>query len=238
MNEEPNAPMPNETAGVFGWLDIWIRAVTKPNEQTYVSIASSPNAKTSTALIWMFISSLISFFFGSLVQGATIGRLMEQFGTQAAPRSSFGVNFVSALCGAPVAAVIFVVTFVISVGIIQWVAKMFGGTGTFEQLVYTLAAIAVPVTLASSIVSLFSVIPYVGVCFGVLSFLLSLYLLVLEIIAIKAVNGFGYGQAIASFFLPVLVIACCAAVVVGGLMSFLAPAISQTFESINSELIP
>ena len=238
MNEEMNAPLPPEPEpeGVSGWFATWIKAATKPNEQTFASIGSSPNAKMTTAFLWVFLGSLLNFFVASLVQGAVMGSMMQQFGLDAPVSRGLGAGFVGLICGAPVAAIISVIFFAMFTGIVQWVAKMFGGTGTFEKLAYVFAAITVPFTLFSSVLTLLSAIPFVGMCFGILSIAVGIYVVVLEVMAVKGVNGFGWGQAAGSFFLPGIVLFCCIAVVVAGLMSVLAPAIRDTFNQLNQGL--
>ena len=238
MNEDMNTPMSPEPAGFSSWLSTWMDAVTKPNEQTYINIASSPNAKTTTAFLWVFISSLISVFIASLAQGAIMGRMMQDFGVDGFSSGGAGVSIISAICGAPVGALVSVLFFAIFTGVVQWVAKMFGGTGTFEQLAYVFAAISVPFTLTSSVLTLLGAIQYVGVCFGILGFAVAIYAIVLELMAIKAVNGFGWGPAAGALFLPGIVIFCCVAVVIIGAFSILAPAISDTFNQINQGLLP
>jgi len=226
-------PMSPEPTGVAGWFNIWMKAVTKPNEQTYADLASSATGKTTTALLWVFISLLVSFFFTSLVQGAMMKQVFQQFGVDVAPQGGFGTSLISAICGAPIAAVVGVVFFAAFTGIVQWIAKMFGGNGTFEQLLYAFAAISVPFTLVGIILTLLGAIPYVGFCFGILSLALSIYVIVLEVIAVKGVNNFGWGQAAGSLLIPFFVIFCCVAVVVGGLMAALGVAVSDTFNQIN-----
>jgi len=237
MNEDMNTPMSPEPAGFSSWLSTWMDAVTKPNEQTYINIASSPNAKTTTAFLWVFLGSLISVFIASLVQGAIMGQMMQDFGIEGFSRGT-GVSLISAICGAPVGALVSVLFFAMFTGVVQWVAKMFGGTGTFEQLAYVFAAISVPFTLISSVLTLLGAIPYVGACFGVLGFAAAIYVIVLELMAVKAVNGVGWGPAAGALFLPGLVIFCCVTVVVIGALSVLAPAISDTFNQINQGLLP
>lgn len=236
MNEQMNEPVYSpEPTGVAGWFSIWMQAITKPNEQTYASLASTATGKTSTALLWVFIGSLVNFFFVSLVQGAAMKQVFDQFGMEAAPRS-LGASLISAICGAPIAAVISVVFFAAFTGVVQWIAKMFGGRGTFEQLLYVFAAITVPFTLISSVFTLLAAIPYVGACFGILSFGLSIYFLVLEVMAVKGVNGFGWGQAAGSLLLPGFVIFCCVAILVAGMVAALGPAISEVFNNIGQGL--
>lgn len=238
MNQQDNIPMSPEPSGFSSWLSTWIEAATKPNEMTYAKLASSPNAKMSTAFLWVFIGSLVNFFVVSLVQGAVMAQMMQQFDFQEMPVRTLGGGFLSALCGAPVGAVVSVIFFAIFTGVVQWVAKMFGGRGTFEQLAYVFAAITVPFTLVSSVLTLFAAIPYVGACFGFLGLALGIYVLVLELMAIKGVNQFGWGQAAGALFLPGIVLFCCIAAVILGFFTLLAPAVSETFDQINPGLLP
>jgi hypothetical protein len=116
------------------------------------------------------------------------------------------------------------------------VARMFKGTGTFSQLAYTVAAISVPVSLVSSILTPFSGIQYVNICTGLLSLGLVLYALVLEVMAVKAVNKFGWGEAAGSVLLPSVVLCCCVSIVVFGIIGALGPVLNDTFNSINQSL--
>lgn len=231
MNEEMNASMPPEpAAGVAGWFAVWKDAVTKPNEQTYAGFAASAGGKLSIALLWVFLGSLVTSFFAALVQGPMMRQMMQQFQQMGVdmPAIPLGAgSFLSALCGAPVVAVITVVFFAISVGITQWVAKMFGGKGNFEQLAYAFAAISLPISLASAVLTLLSAIPYIGLCFSIVSLAVSIYGIVLSVMAVKGVNQFGWGEALGSFFLPVILFACVCACVVFGLFAALGSVLNQ-----------
>ena len=73
------------------------------------------------------------------------------------------------------------------------------------------------VKIVSSLFVLLSAIPFVGICAGVISFGLSIYVLVLQVMAVKAVNRFGWGQAAGSVFIPgCVVFILCACLVAGG----------------------
>ncbi len=209
MNEQMNAPMIPPPSGVSEWLSVWRDALTKPNEQTFYNIAQSPNAKLTTALIWVFLGSLVNILFASLVQGAIFRQMMRNtnFGQNALPRS--GVGILASVCVGPI---ISVVGFVIFVGIVQLLARMFGGRGTFEQLAYATAAIVTPFSLINSVFTLLAAIPFVGLCFGLVSLLGVLYVIALEVMAVKGVNQFGWGQALGSYFLPGIVLCCCLSV--------------------------
>ena len=240
MSEQMNAPMLPAPSGVSAWLSTWREAITRPSEQTFARIAQSPQAKSTTAFLWIFVTSLLSSFLASLVQGALVRQMLQnsdlgidQFGGPAN-------TIITAICGAPVAAVISTVVFAAVVGVVQLVAKMFGGTGTYDQLAYALGAILAPYYLFSGFVSLLAAIPvpFVGLCFGSLGLIALLYVVVLEVMAVKGVNQFGWGQAAGSVLLPLFVLGCCIAAVVAGLVSVLGPALQDAFEQIVPTLAP
>lgn len=235
MNEPTNAPMLPPPSGIAEWGTVWRDALTRPSEQTFARIARSPNAKSTTAFLWIFLGSLISSLLALPAQGVLMRQILQNsgLGDQGFPAATAG-GIGSVICGAPIAAVISVVIFAIVVGVVQLLARMFGGTGTFDQLAYAIASIVTPFYLVSGVIGLLSAIPYAGACFGILGFFLALYVLVLEVMAVKGVNQFGWGQAIGSMLLPVFAIACCFAVAVAGIFSLLGPQMQDIFNSITT----
>jgi Flp pilus assembly pilin Flp len=238
MSEQMNTPMLPPPSGMAGWFSVWKDAVTKPNEQTFAQIAQSPEAKLTTALLWIFLGSLVNLLVTFLVQGAVMSQALQNsdFGGQSLPGGAAGNALITAVCGAPIAAVISVALFALLTGVVQLVAKMFGGRGTFDQLAYALAAILTPFYIVSALLTLLAAIPFVGACFGIVALGVGIYVLVLEVMAVKGVNLFGWGQAIASLLLPAFVLGCCIAVGVFGILQALGPAISDTFESLQQSL--
>lgn len=244
MNETSNTPMSPEPAGVAGWFSIWLNAVTKPSEQAYSALAGSADAQTNNrAFTWVFLagtaSAIISGILQALLQLAGLAPQMPGLSDLVgnAPSSAIG-SLGIALCASPVAGAFAVLFFAIFVGIVQWVAKMFKGTGNFSQLAYVTAAISVPFTLVSSVLTPFSALGVVGYCFGGVSLLLGLYGMYLQLLAVKSVNRFGWGEAAGSYFLPVLAFGCLCACVAFGLTSLLLPAVSETFNQITPNLAP
>ena len=232
MNEVPNAPMlPVRSSSI---LQTWMNALTKPNEQTYAQLAASPEAKTSTALLWVFIGSLIQSLIAIPMQGRIMAQMMQGTGLE----NQAGPGLVGILCGAPIAAVITVVFFSAFTGIVQWVAGLFGGKGSFEKLAYVFAAITVPFTLLSALITLLSAIPYVGLCFGIIGLLAGLYVLVLQVMAVKGVNQFDWLPAAGSLFLPFIAFICCISAGVAGLVSLAGPAMQDIFNQINQSIAP
>jgi Yip1 domain len=234
MNEPSNAPMLPPPSGFSAWTSVWRDALTRPSDQTFARIGLSPNAKASTGLLWVFLGSLVNFFLVSLIQGRLMSQMMQNsdLGVQVAP--ALGGGLMAAICGAPIGALISTVLFALAIGIVQVIAKMFGGRGTFDQMIYAVAAIVAPFSIISGLLTLLSAIPvpFVGFCFGLLGLVGGLYVLALEVMAVKGVNQFGWGQAAASLLLPVFAIACCVAVFVGGVLTLLAPEMMDTFNSI------
>lgn len=240
MNEPSNTPMMPPAPGPTGWLPVWTRALTQPKEETFAALAASPNAKASTGYLWYFVGSIVQFLLASLVQGAMMGQMMQQFGADASQfdTGGLGTTLITAICGAPIAAAISTAFFAVGVLIVQWIAKMFGGRGTNDQLTYTLSAVLTPYLFISGFLTLLTAVPYVGFCFGLVSALGGLYILVLEIMAVKAVNQFGWGAAIGSLLIPLLVIAFLCACLIAGTFMLLGPMVGNVFSSINQSLTP
>lgn len=234
MDQIPsNAPIMDPNPTPAGWVQTWIKAVTKPNEQTFAELTESSDASSRTAFIWAVIAGALNgivlglvFMISMVLQGDL------QFD------SDMGV-MIGFLCGLPIiGAIMMPISLAISTGLTQWVAKLFGGTGSFEKLAYAFSAIWFPLILVSLVISLFSAIPLVGLCISLLSYVVLFYQLFLEIVAVKAVNRFDWGPAIGSVLIPGFVIFFfCGCIVIGGLM-LMGPMIGEVFSGINQGLTP
>ncbi len=228
-----NAPLMQPKPGPTGWLPIWIKAVTKPSEGTFAELAHSPEAKASQAYLWIFVTALISFLIAVVIQMLF---LSLGFGQQNQDLAGLlGSSLIGLVCAVPVFAGLSVLGFIINTGLVQWVAGLFKGVGTFNQLAYAFGAIAAPITLISSVLSFFYAIPFVGLCLLPVSILLGLYALILEVIAVKGVNKFGWGQAIGSVLVIPAVLFLCSCLVIG-ILTLLGPAVGNVFSEINQSL--
>ena len=239
MSEAPMPESPMTPSSPPSFFQTWVDALTKPREETYAAIAAAPNARAMTGYLWVFLASIVSSLITLLVQGSTIRNQLSQAGLgQQQFGSGFGTVAVTVLCGTPIAAILGAVFFAIFAAIVQWIAKMFGGKGTNDQLAYTLAAISAPYALVSSVLVLLSAIPFVGFCFSIVAALGGIYAIVLAVMAVKAVNQFGWGPAIGSYFIPGLVVflvCCCLAAVVAAVSG---AALGNVFSTLNQSLIP
>lgn len=228
---------PAMSSGSKSVFQDWIDAITKPSETTFAALAVSPNAKATTAYLWYFVAMLVELLCASLVQGAVLRAAVEQQGYGGnLPGGGLGFTLITAICGAPILAVIGTLFFAIWTAIIQWIAKMFGGRGTFDQMAYAFSAIAVPYALVAAVLILLGAIPFVGLCFRILSILATLYIIVLNVMAVKGVNQFGWGPAFGALFIPGLVIGFLCCCLIFGLSAVLGASIGNIFNSINQSL--
>jgi hypothetical protein len=245
MSEFDNTPITPPSPGApgpAGWMSVWIKAVTQPNEQTFVDITEHPDMSAKTAYIWVFIagtfSGIIQAFAQAISTATGLNALsqipgLEQYFPQTTGGGGLAIGaFIGGICAAPFVGLLSVLFFALLVAIIQWIAKLFGGAGTYDKLLYAFAAISVPFTIISSIFVLFSAIPFVGICTGIISLGLSIYVLVLQVMAVKAVNRFGWGEAAGSVFIPGCVVFILCACVIGGSVALLMPMINRSFNGI------
>lgn len=244
MEQMPsNVPVMDESKpGIAGWFQVWIKAVTKPNEQTFIEITNGPEATLKTALLWVFIAGTISGVLQAILQAiyAATGGMpsipgLEQY-TQNLPGGGTGSvgSALLAICCSPLVGLLSVLFFALITAIMQWIAKLFGGTGNFDKLAYAFAAVSVPFSLVFGVLSLLTAIPYVGACFGIISFALTIYNVVLRVMAVKGVNRFGWGPALGAVFIPALVIGLFCCCLAAASLAVLGPVIKQSFNSLQN----
>lgn len=249
MSEISNEPMGPENGQPMSMMDTWMAAFTKPNEGTFARIVAQPGASSSKAFLWVFVASLITSVASAISQVAGFGRQMEMLNRFLPPEiarelpvgtaSPFGIGTI--LCGAPIGAVFAVLFFAIGVALVQWAAKLFGGTGSFDKLAYAFSAINVPYAVVAAVLTLLGIIPYVGILTGLIGLALFIYTIVLGVLAVKAVNGLDTGKAVGALLLPLIAIfllVCCCVIAVG---AFLVPVYREMsldlFQSLRGFLI-
>ena len=244
MSELSNEPVIPESRSSMSLVETWIAAVTKPNESTFSQIVAQPGATAGKAFLWVFLASILTSFSSLIVQAVGFGGQMDMFREFLPPElarelpvgAAPSVGIGTAICGAPVGAIVAVLGFAIWVALVQWIAKLFGGTGSFDKLAYAFSAITVPYSIVAAVLSLLGLIPFIGILFGLISFALSIYVIVLEVLAVKAVNRLDTGKAVGAVLLPVVVFfffICCCALIVGVVMG---TAVGGVFDSINQSL--
>jgi hypothetical protein len=195
----------------------WINVLTKPSEETFEGERGQPGATLSTALIWMAIAGVIAAVFGGIgagIQGLMGGigglgtflemlppEVADQYGPLLAQQAGFSLatiagTFCFTLIAVPIA-------FLIGSGIWFVIAKLFGGTGEFEEQSYLLATISAPMTIINGVLA---IIPFVGAC---LSLLIVIYQLVLTYFAMKVSHNLTSGRALGVVLTPVVIALIC-----------------------------
>lgn len=220
------APLPGYTP--LSWWETWVKALTQPKVEAYEQIANDPDASLLSASLWVFLGTLVAMFISLPISFALNPQMIEamqeiKIGGEG---GALTVALIVMLCMTPLAGVLAVLGLMFSTAVIQLVARLFGGQGSFGQLYYTFAAFTGPITPISALIS---VIPLVN-CLGIF---VSIYSLVLQVIAIKATNRFGWGAAVASLLIPgvvVLVVICCG---VAAMASVLGPAMEETLRQLQ-----
>ena len=110
------------------------------------------------------------------------------------------------LCAFPLGGAALVVGFMLVTAMVHATARVLGGCGSYTQLAFVLGALAAPFSILTALLLPFNLIPYAGLCFGFFTMLIALYLLGLQVPAIRGVHRLGWGRALAALILPALVL--------------------------------
>lgn len=225
MSDELDTTTFDQQGEQLSWSEVWISAITRPSAETFERLLQDPQATANRAYRWIFISSLIGYAIAALISFVINSLGVTSLGIFDLGEI-FGVSIFLLLCCGPVAAALAVLGLAVSAGITQWIAKtFFGGVGSYNELVYTFAAFLSPLGLISS---LLSPIPFISF----LTIFISIYGLVLGVIAVKAVNQFGWGRALVSYliipFIMLLVVPICIIVV----LVLLGPSVGNVYSNI------
>lgn len=182
------------------WYEVWLSALTRPNPQAYEVLLSDPEVGVSRALLWAAAAGLASGGLILLAQtlffNAFTGLLPAEQSAllrSANPTTLLAIAF---LCGLPAFTFSAMLGVLFTAGVTHLAARLFGGSRPFAEQAYLTAAYSSPVSILNSVLAL---IPLVN-C---LVLPLNLYALFLNIVAVKAVNRFGWGAAAVSGLAPV-----------------------------------
>lgn len=187
------------TAGqALPWDEVWLRALTKPSAATFQELLRDPQAASGRPYKWIFFATLVGQGIALLLLTAfhQSPRLVALQKFSLISPTMKPETFACTLLISPFAAIIGLWFFS---HITQWFARMFDGKGTAAELIYVRAAYLAPMSIITTPLNVIPFIAYVNILF-------SFYLMVLELLAIKTVNRFGWGAAIASAFLPAIIL--------------------------------
>jgi hypothetical protein len=198
-----------------GWVQSWLNVTTRPGEAAFAEERTKPHASLQTALIWVSGAALITGVLSwlsarmALAQLGSMETLQDLIGQAGIPPEALaqldqipfftGVTSIWGVLGGIVASII---GFLIFVGLLHLVARLLGGTGSYQMYAYLMATIWVPLSIVSGIIGL---VPLVGGCLG---FIVTIYELILAYYATRVEQNLTQGRAIIVVLTPLLIGLC------------------------------
>lgn len=195
------------------WYQLWWRVWTRPSPKTFKDILNDPGAGAATGLIWAAASSI------------TLTAVILLIGYISGKQSGFVPLL--ALMTKPLRAMFGLAIFA---GLFHFLAKLFGGQGNVNELIYCYGAVAAPLTLLRIFFVLLGLftpmvtsfqIPIWPISFSLSSFptwvwisiafqmIPYLYALVPSISALAAVEKFGIVRSTATHLIPAVLLGVC-----------------------------
>ncbi len=188
----------------YKWYEVWREVFTHPSEQTFLRILADPTASPQRAFIWVAVLAVIG--------GILNGLVLPSLGTELGRRISTGVGLI---CGAIVAPIFAIIWLALGALILHFLSTLFGGTGTYNRLVYALGAIRAPLSLItfafSALTALVSAVTkgggnLISLCLAPVLLVVGIYAIVLEVQAIKAVEKLDTGRALLVILVPLILV--------------------------------
>lgn len=178
-------------------LPLWQAIRELPEQYGNVLTKPSPNTlagemtKASWDIVWvqLLISAIASIIFGYLAS-ITSPERYDIPGPNGAPYFNHTIVTILNMVFSFGSIVLVPLSFFISVGLLYWLARAFGGRGTFLRQGYVTLLWDVPLGIISSLAI---AIPVLG---GLISFAILIYRIVLQVFTVKAVHGLDTGRAV------------------------------------------
>jgi hypothetical protein len=199
--EYPDFISLHEEPETYSWGQVWIKALTKPDEETYERLVRDPKAGLVRAVSWILLSLLLQIPIRVLANyRSDLLALFDIVGnfTEQAPlflRDSFFFLLDLFVC-MPAGLIIQLILFILGTAIMHIIAvNLFQGEGQYNQLVYAIASFLTPGLV---ILEVIDPIPYVSY----LALLLYIYLSYLAVFALKTIHRISWGKAVATYLIP------------------------------------
>jgi hypothetical protein len=216
MLESPQS-VPRPTPQRLSTLETWRLALIQPNEDAYQQIRDNPSASLGRAIGWIALSSGVAYTIGALAQLFII-RLFPFLSFLEGAEEVMSGSLLSGMstmfilvCGLPFSVLFSIFGVLLLAGLIHFIAGALGGRGSFDRLVYVFAAISAPVSILGGVLGLIPIV-------NCLTIPLALYVLVLNILAIKVVYKISWGAAMGAILILVILLAL--VVVIAGLAAW------------------
>jgi hypothetical protein len=213
------------------WFEIWRSAFLHPTIQTFSKIAGDPKASLGWGLIWAGLAALLFWILGPQRE-LWWGLVASQIGLKA------GSTFL--VVGTIASPILGMLALLVLAAVSHGLARLFGGLGTYRQLVFCWGVIQLPFVLFSGLmyrlypyaISLLRLISPGAVTFAGMRIILLvvaliaaaglLYLYYAQWIAFSAVEQFGIGKGLVVLILLAILLgaagACLSTVIRGIVM--------------------
>jgi hypothetical protein len=190
------------------WLDIW----QHPGPVPFNSLLNEPDHRASRGFIWVAVASLITALFTGFTSASSL--------KDVAPDFYGGVFYL--LCLVIATPIFGVLGLIISTGIYHGIARLFGGQGTWTDLVICSSAVAAPAELIAGVISLITLlfvqIPVVMFLPWLISLAIGIYTIILYINALIAAERITTGRAVLIYFIPTIIVGLLALCIVVALI--------------------
>jgi hypothetical protein len=184
------------------WPQVWFVALAHPRPETYAEIASGSSVRYAPAIAWLTSVSPLYAMLAVLLVGLVISvrpSLLAGFwklypgGLGSHLLASAGLLF---LVSFVLAMLLAIVVGLLEARLLSWFSQGSGGAGKTVQYFYTLAAIKAGYPVAVMLGGLLLAIPVIGFAAGIALSLGPLYLVLLQILAVKGISGLSTGKAV------------------------------------------
>ena len=208
------------------WQEIWQMAITSPTVSTYREIMRDRNVDVGRAALWLYAGTVVGFvmqFVAALIVGASNGSNVLL--------ASASVGVLSIIC-TPILAAFSVAILMIFFSLVHVLARfLMGGKGDYAETVFAIASFYSPMTIILGGLSIFRIVPVLGIIAQVGAYL---YIGWLGIVAMRAAHSFGWIQGVISWLtLPMLFVICIIAVLI---LALAGESTNEIFENIVNTL--
>jgi hypothetical protein len=229
--------LPAQSTAPRKWYEIWWAILRHPGKETFRSILQEPNATYSRGFIWIAVVTLITALVVSLASFPLMRSLTRGSSDVFLNSGIFIVILFVEVILAPLFAI---AGMAVGAAIYHGIARLFGGMGQWGQMVFCLAAISAPFSLLSAAINLVTT-PFtiwlpsnfsslLSCCVAPLALALGVYAIVLQVIAIDAVENIGTWKSVATLFIPAIIVIvltiCCT-------LTLLVPLVSSNLPSLQ-----
>lgn len=172
-DDKPKRGIPDDG---YRWHEVWSMVLASPGVETFERILVAPGVSRGRAFTWLFMSFVLGF-------GIALARIW----------SYLEYPWTTALMWLLLSLVLALAMFINS-SVMQLAARLLGGVGTNREFVFSFAAFTAPLFIIRILVSMVAIHP-------VFDWAIMTYELLLTIMALKAVNRFGWLRAIVAMAL-------------------------------------